>query len=152
MHMSDMSSKSAFLWLSCSQLLFPLKPFVSRSWSQALLALKSQLHHPIHCSSAALCPRLWNVWNFNPWRLWCHPALLWKPPDKALSWKQIKSRKWLKKKGKKKIKSWTKLDTAAISRHAWIEVWKTGTAQVLVCDQVVARISYSVSCWQCLLY
>lgn len=92
---------------------FPLKPFESHSWSQALLTLNSQPYCPMQLFATGFQMLEMSILNNSDS---IHPCC--KSPQIKLS--AGNKRKLLKNKYKNKTKSWTKGDMAAISRHTWI--------------------------------
>lgn len=151
MHMLDMSSKSAFLWLSCSQLLIPPEalciPFLEPG--PAVFEIPAVLSHPLQLFAPGFEMFEISTLNISDAIQPCYEKL----PDKALSWKQIKSTGSHRKTSAKENQILNKTGRGSYCQTSFeLQVWNRGTAWVLVQDWVVARISYTVCSRQCLLF
>lgn len=142
--MLDMSSKSAFLWLSCSQLLIPPEalciPFLEPG--PAVFEIPAVLSHPLQLFAPGFEMFEISTLNISDAIQPCYEKL----PDKALSWKQIKSSGSHRKTSAKENQILNKTGRGSYCQTSFeLQVWNRGTAWVLVQDWVVARISYTVA-------
>lgn len=147
--MSDMSSKSSFFWLSCSQFLFPYEALciLFLETGPSRFGIPAVPSHPLQlCSSS---PHTLEYLKFQPWTSLMPSSPFVRAPKE---WSQLEEKVESNRKAKAKRKSNPEQNcTQALFPHTH-GVWEVGTIGALVFDQVVASSSYSESCWQCLLW